>query len=288
MRNVSVLIYTSQDYLPIADLSVNEFNKFSEGINIKKYLTSNSFENEHNLKFESFELLDCKIPVSIDSRQFPKVMLNALKHIESKYVLFMLEDMFLATSLNEKHLDTLIDIMDENEINHISLMSYFHDWKKLEIDYSKYGLENDFMLEIPDSYLYMFSLQPSIWKRDSLIEIFEYNQNVSIHEYDVSHIRNKKGEIRYGDNGHGYINTPDGFWDYGFKHCCFNRRFETASYCFDDRPLDGDYFLFLYSGAIRFGRFDFNTHNNTKTYITKFLEEKNIDKTHQIYGKFFP
>jgi hypothetical protein len=84
---------------------------------------------------------------------------------------------------------------------------------------------------------------------------------------------NKKGERRSGDDGNGYINTPDDFWDYGIKHTCFKRTFETTPYCFDDRPFDGDYFLFLYSGIIRGGKFDFHTHNNSREFIKKFLEE---------------
>jgi len=287
-ESISVLIYSSQNYLPIADLGTKEFNKFSKDLKIKKYLACNTFDIEYDFNYDEFELLDANVQIQNDSRQFAKVMINSLKKIQTKYVMFMLEDMFLTKNIKKENLISILNVMEDHDINHFSLMAYSHDWKKLEIDYQKYNLDENIFLEIPDSYIYMFSLQPSIWKRESLLEIFENNQNISIHEYDVSFIKNKRGEIRHGDNGHGYINTPENFWDYGFKHCCLNKKFETASYCFDDRPLDGDYFLYSYSGAMRFGKFDFNTHNNTREYITKFLNENNIDRSHKIYGKFFP
>ena len=285
--DLSVLMYTNESYLPIASLFTKEFNKFSNGLEIKKYVCSNTFNYPHELDFQDFVKLDSSTELSSDSRQFSKVMLDGLKQIDSEYVLFMLDDFFLITEIKVDILNSLIDVMTESKIDHLSLMSYGHSWNKLSIDYSKFNLPNDIILEVPMSYCYMFSLQPSIWKRESLIEIFTHNPNISVHEYDSSNIRNKKGERRSGDDGHGYINTPDNFWDYGFTHYCLNRTFETALYTFDDRPLEGDYFLFLYSGAMRFGKFDFNTHNNTKLYIVKYLEENNITKDHPVFGKYF-
>lgn len=285
--DLSLLVYTSENYLPIASLFTNEFNKFSNGLEINKYVCSNSFNYPNELDFQDFIKVDANTPLSNESRQFATVMLEGLKQIDSKYVLFMLDDFFMATDIKTNIMDSLLKVMDDSEIDHLSLMSYGHNWTIHNIDYSKYDLPNNIILEFPMSYLYMFSLQPSIWKTESLIQIFENNKSISVHEYDVSNIKNKKGERRYGDDGNGYINTPENFWDYGFRHCCLNRTFETAPYCFDDRPFNGDYFLFIYSGAMRSGRFDFNTHNNTREYITKFLNENNITKEHPVYGKFF-
>jgi len=95
-----------------------------------------------------------------------------------------------------------------------------------------------------------------------------------------------KGELRHNMTGDFY-ETKDDYWDYGFKHLCLNKFDYTSNYAFDERNVDGDYFLFLYSEIIRFGKFNFKTHNNNRFFLEKFLNEKDITPQHPIYGKFF-
>lgn len=284
---LSLLMYTNESYLPIANLSIQEFNKFSKDIKIKKYLATNKITSDFNHTDNDFEILDNNIELSLESRQFAEVLIYALEKIPEKYVLFLLEDTFIANDIKGSNLNSIIELMDDNKINHLSLMSYSHPWEILNVDYSKYNLPNDLLFTIPNSYLYTFSLQPSIWETKTLLDILKHNIGITLHEFDTSRIKNKRGEIRNGDDGNGYINTPKDFWDYGIKHCCFNRTFETSSYCFDDRPFNGDYFLFLYSEVIRHGKFNVNTHNNCREFIVKYLEEKNINETHPLYKKYF-
>jgi len=61
----------------------------------------------------------------------------------------------------------------------------------------------------------------------------------------------------------------------------------TSNYTFDEHNGNDDYFLMLYSEILRFGKFNFNTHSNNRIFLEKFLSEKNIDKNHEIYYKYF-
>ena len=286
MEKLTVLFYTNENHLPIVNLAIDEFNKYSKDIDVKKILTTNSFSNPFELPFDGFEVIDTEIPYNSESRHFAKVMYKALEHVKTKYVLFLLDDMFIINPINKNNLESVLSFMDGENIDHMSLMSYGHDWKIYQTDYSKYNLPNDYVFEMPISYIYTLSTQPSIWKTDSLREIFKHNQDMTIWEYDTTNVKNMRGEKRPGDNGTGYMDTPTDFWDYGFKHCCFKRYFENTPYPFDDRPFDGDYFLFLWVDVINKGKFCLNRHQNCRIFLTDYLEKNNIDNNHIVYGKY--
>lgn len=287
MERITVLFYTNETYSPIANLSINEFNKFSKDLYIKKILVSNKFLEGDNLPYEDFTKIDAGVEFRPDTRHFAKVILKGLEQIQTKYVLFLLEDTLIMNNIKRNSLDGILNFMDGEEVDHLSLMSYGHNWEIFDTDYKKYGLPDDYIFKIPTSYVHMFSLQPAIWKTSSFIEIMKYNTDISIKEFDISHFKNKKGQIRGGANGDGHIDTTDDFWDYGFKHCCFKRYFENTPFPFDDRPEEGDYFLFLWNESIVGGKFNVNRHHNCRVHILKYLEEKGITREHEIYGKYF-
>lgn len=286
MEKITVLFYTNETYCPIANLSIDEFNRFSKDLEIKKILVSNKFNENDGLSYLDFEKVDASVELRSDTRHFAKVILKGLEKVTTKYVLFLLDDTLVINDIKIKNLESVLNFMDGEEIDHLSLMSYGHPWEVVNADYKSYGLPDDYIFNTPKSYVHMFSLQPAIWKTSSFIELLEHNTDISIKEFDVSHFKNKKGEIRGGADGEGHIYTPDNFWDYGFKHCCFKRYFENTPFPFDDRPEEGDYFLFLWNESIVGGKFNINRHNNCRHHILKFLKEKNITKEHPIYGKY--
>jgi hypothetical protein len=286
MERITCFFYTNETYSPIANLAIDEFNKFSKDLEIKKILVSNRFDSEDKLPYADFKKIDAGVEFRPDTRHFAKVLLKGLEQVDTKYILFMLDDTFIMNDIKKTNLDAVLNFMDGEDIDHFSLMSYGHNWEVMDIDYQKYGLPNNYIFKMVNSYVHLFSLQPSIWKTESFIEILKHNIEISIKEFDISQFKNKRGEYRGGANAEGYIDTPEDFWDYGLKHCCFKRYFENTPYPFDDRDEDGDYFLFLWSEAIYGGKFNVHRHQNCKKYMVKFLEEKNITKEDNIYGKY--
>ena len=285
IHNLSVLFYTSENHVPISKLSTDEFNKFSKHINIKKYLISNDFKDD--LDFFNFEIINTLIPYCNSGTHFSEVMIKGLSKIETDYILFMLDDYVLFTDIKEDNLEKLVSVMEDEKIDHISLMSYnFKDWGVYNLDYSKYGLPQNVFLNLNTSYCYMLSVQPSIWNRESLIKLLKHNQKIGLHHFDTSYIKNMKGELRHNITNDFYETKSD-FWDYGFKHLCLNKTNLTSNYAFDERDSYGDYFLFLYSEIIRYGKFNFNTHHNNKFFLEKFLNTTKITPKNQIYFKYF-
>jgi hypothetical protein len=285
INNLSALFYTSENHVPISKLSIDEFNKFSQNIGIKKYLVSNNIK--HNLEFSDFQIINTLTPYCDGGTHFSEVMLKGLSIIDTEYVLFMLDDYTLFTDIKKENIEKLLLVMQDGKIDHLSFQSYnFNDWSVYNIDYSKYDLPDNILLNLNTSYRYMLSVQPSIWNRKSLIKLLESNEKLGLHHFDTSYVKNIKGELRHNMSGDFYETKTD-FWDYGFKHICLNKSHYTSNYAFDDRNIDGDYFLFLYSEIIRFGKFNFNTHHNNRDFLEKFLNEKNITSEHPIYSKFF-
>jgi hypothetical protein len=46
---LSVVFYTNENYFPIAELAISEFNKFSKNINIEKYLFTNNVKENYDI-----------------------------------------------------------------------------------------------------------------------------------------------------------------------------------------------------------------------------------------------
>jgi len=277
---------TCETHLDIAKLTIEEFIKNSTDLEIKKYITSNSFNETKNFDGLDVELLDSKIPFSHGGLHFGETVLSALKKINSEYILFFLDDMCLINKIKKNNLKKILNVMTDKSIDYYSIVSWDFDWEILDINYEEYDLENNSLLSYDDKFRYMYSVHPCIWKRTSLITILENNRGISGNLLDNTNIKNLKGEIRKEIDGN-YWETNEDFWDYGFTNICSKRNKYTSNFAFDDHNGYDDYFIMLYSEILRFGKFNFNTHHNNKKFLDSFLKDKKIDNTHPIYGKFF-
>jgi hypothetical protein len=147
MNNLSVLYYTSENHAPIAKLSIDEFNKFNQNISFKKYLVSNNIKD--NIDFSDFQIINTSIPYCGGGTHFSEVMIKGLSMIDTDYVLFMLDDYTLFTEIKKENLEKIVSVMNDEKIDHVSLMSYnFKDWEIYNLDYSKYNLPQDIFLNL--------------------------------------------------------------------------------------------------------------------------------------------
>ena len=136
INNLSALFYTSENHVPIAKLSIDEFNKFSQNIGVKKYLVSNNIK--HNLEFSDFQIINTLTPYCDGGTHFSEVLLKGLSIIDTEYVLFMLDDYTLFTDIKKENIEKLLLVMQDEKIDHLSFQSYnFNDWNVFNIDYSE-------------------------------------------------------------------------------------------------------------------------------------------------------
>lgn len=287
MDNLSLLIYTNQSYLPIAHLCAEQINENLNNFKIDKYIASNSFNSNVNFDDLDFKLIDTNIGFSENSHHFSEVLIKSLEEIKTDYVLLFLDDYLIINKIKTDVLSNLVNVMVDEKIDYLSLTSLnYPEWGILNINYDKYQLPKDLLLNFNYAYFHMFSVQPSIWKRESLINILKHNIGVSVHDFDTTKVKNIKGETRIQESFEYWL-TPPNFWDYNYKFVCLKQTELTKCYNFDDRGLEGDYLLFLYSEIIRWGKFNLNTHQNNRIFLESYLSKKNIDINNEVYKQFF-
>ena len=74
-------------------------------------------------------------------------MLNSLEQVKTDYIILFLEDYILTKNIKINVLDNIINLMKNENIDHISLMSYEgDDWEILNVDYKTYDLKDNIFL----------------------------------------------------------------------------------------------------------------------------------------------
>ena len=131
-----------------------------------------------------------------DEDCYSKRLLNSVKLIDEDFILFCHEDMILYDDLNEPNfIECINTIVEEWDIDFIKLL--------------KSGCDGDphkgssILKEIDSSSKYIFSIQPSLWKRNKLIEFLEENPGRSgceLEEYCQDHFRRKSTKQLFAHN----------------------------------------------------------------------------------------
>lgn len=279
IKDFAFLVYTNENYLPIADLTMGEFDRWFPKNTFKRYLVSNKFtdykfQNTNFIPLESFTKFDGS------GNHFGETLSKALIKIEEKYLFFLCDDYLVINHPDLESLKDLLKIIIDYDVDFFSFasMNPNQEWKI-------FNKETNLLTEIdlfyiPNNYQYKHSVQPCIWKKSSLLEILKYNPNLPIHYLDTTNIMNKNGMNREFLTEESIWNDyPDGE-DYKFKCICTNFK----AY---DELEDYKYFVFPYVEIIRHGFFNFWQETNTKRFLKKFIKDNNI-QNNQYLSKFIP
>lgn len=108
----------------------------------------------------------------------------ALESIESKYVLFLLEDFFLSDKVNTTDIQGAINLMEADNLDYYKIMTFS------KIKTKNYKRIN-YLHEIPADWPYGISLQAAIWKRDYFLKMVgteDYNPWV----FEVQRLNDEK------------------------------------------------------------------------------------------------
>ena len=103
---------------------------------------------------------------------------KALEQIDSKYILFMLEDLYIDSRVNSDRIDQCIELMEQYDIGHLRLMpdiKYQQDFDKN----TEYG-------EYTEGHAYRISTHPAIWTKEYLYKLTEKKMDAWNFEYFIS------------------------------------------------------------------------------------------------------
>lgn len=89
---------------------------------------------------------------------------RALESIDTKYIMFLLEDLFISDVVKTENIENALDLMDEDGINYYKMMTF----SKIKTSLYK-GFE--YLHQIPSSLPYGVSLQAAIWDRNHFMEM---------------------------------------------------------------------------------------------------------------------
>lgn len=280
MYNIETLIFTNEKYIDILNITLPRFVKYLKNITNKVNVVTNKLINETNIDFNGVNVFDCNVQFDSLGNHFRDCMLKSLSKINSEYVLFFCDDYMINSEVKEQNFQSILDIIKFYECDFFSFSSLNYcditisKWDIIETDLNKFGIDGGLLYEISNNYRHLYSVQPCIWKKNSLIELLKYNDMLSISSLDNTNIKNKKGlyrKLNYETNC--YEETNENFLDYGFKNLIIN--YPPFSYNIDDRPIGSDYFVFDYGEILRHGKV-IESETNSKKILIDFLE-KNLD-----------
>lgn len=274
-KNFCFLVYTNENYLPIADLTIGEFDRFFPENTLNRYVVSNSFKD---YEFENKNAIFINTETKFDGSgaHFGSTMTSALNNIKEDYILFFCDDYLLIDKPNINYLVELMDIIVRDNIDFFSFSSNRPKptWEKYQINSDK--LPNREFYYMPENFHYLYSVQPCIWKKSSLLEILKHNPELSVHALDTANIINREGYRRVFDPLTDLWNPyPHGTKGYGFK--CISTDYEAY-----DEISKFEYFIFPYVEIIRHGFFNLSYETNTKKFLLNLIEERKINKNNHL------
>ena len=103
---------------------------------------------------------------------YPLRLLNILSNINSEIIVLDHEDMILYDKANLDEINKALNLIENKNLDSIRFI------KNINAKYNK--IENSEVEIIDKKSEWMFSIQPSIWRRDSLISVLKKNLNVNI------------------------------------------------------------------------------------------------------------
>lgn len=281
MNTIEAVVFTNEKYFNILYVTLP---KLVQNLNIPiNVVTNKLLENN----FEKVNFIETNIEFSQQGSHFRDSMIKSLIKINSEYILFFCDDYMMNSPVNYENFESVMKIIKSYNCDFFSFSSLNYcdhiisKWNKIETNLSKFGIGGGVLYEIPDNYRHLYSVQPCIWKKTSLLELLDYNEELSISSLDNTNIKNKKGFFRHLNYETNYYeDTESTSLDYGFKNLTIN--YPPFTYNIDDRPIGSEYFVFDYGEILRHGKV-VESETNSKKILMKFLDENEslIDKISQ-------
>jgi hypothetical protein len=281
-------VFTNENYFGINYVTIPQLIKNTKHLNVKINLISNKFP-EHE-RFEGVNYIESNIPFDGSGKHFRDTMLYALDRIEEKYIFFLCDDYVFRSPVKENTFNSITSILDKTNSDFLSLSTQKHmgafisKWDKIDLDITNYGYPSNCFYYMPDEYCHMYSVQPCVWKKESLIELLKQNEGLSLHDLDNLNIVNKKNERRERNPSILFYYEKQGFFDYGFKN--IGIYLDPLGFNADEREPNTDYLIIDYCEVIRHGRI-MEPDTNSKRYFLDLIKTDEYKNIKDKLNKFF-
>lgn len=279
MKDISFVVFTNEKYFDLLYLTLPYTIENTKHLEKNIYVVSNRVP-PHEV-FDEVKYIDSNISFRGDETHFRDCLLVALKQIPEEFILFLCDDYLIKSPLKKERFDGLVELLENLNADYLALGTQKHienfvvNWNKPNIHLPDYNFPDGSFYEFDETARHLYSVQPCIWRRSSLIELLEYNPTVTLHQLDNTDIKNKRGETRNLDSFYNFsfYERKENFFDYGFKSYCYH--YPPFTYHVDEKPLSSDFFLIDYIEIVRHGKF-LTAEVNSKYILNDILnsEEK--------------
>lgn len=236
IENIRFLIYTNENNQGLAELCLKYLLKCIPQNNVKVSVLSNRYNNQYFQFSDRATYLSSNIDLKLPNR-FVETIKYGLSNIEEEYVFLILDDYIFRKEVRYENLEKLIKIMICDNIDFLSFDTlYLTTWDFLSWEKFKSNCDNsfdDYLIYRPSNFKFLYSVQPCIWKKSSLLNLFETCGNFSLHDLDMTTDIIKEKTKHYKNLAINKINC----FDFG-----------------DIKDID-NYFLIAYSEVVRHGVF---------------------------------
>ncbi len=170
IKDLKWITHTHTDYYDVCKIYDGE---------MPSYLWGGEFWNNHyylinsEYKSKKEELkLSGKFFYYDDDLSYPLRLLNILSNINSEIIVMDHEDMILYDNANLDEINNALNLIEKKNLDSVRFI------KNINAKYNSIDKSN---VEIIDNKSeWIFSIQPSIWRRESLIALLKKNLNVNI------------------------------------------------------------------------------------------------------------
>jgi len=228
--NLGVVYYTNEKSNPILAITLQQFYKHNPTVPV--YVIINRLTGNEPV-YEHVTYLNADVSLEHDGREFSEIMQKVLPQIKEEHILWFLDDYWLTHPIDVDPLARLLQLLRDDSVDLFTFGSFpaFPQYEKHDTEYDAYGFPEEQFYYIPLDHPHLFTIQPGIWNKASLLRIVTEN-HITLHNLDYSF---------YGDNA--FIKNPE-----SYKVLCTRYRiFEEGLYC--------DYWIIGYIEVTRHGAF---------------------------------
>ena len=175
IQNIPWITHTHTDCYDVCKIYEGEMPYLLWGNNFwdNHFYLVNSEQMSEKIKYK----LTGKCFYYDDKINYPQRVLNILANIDSEYIVLDHEDMFLYQKANIDQINKSIELIINKELDSIRFI------KNINAKYTSIS-KNCSVEKINSNSEWIFSIQPSVWRKEALIDILKKNLNVNIWELE--------------------------------------------------------------------------------------------------------
>ena len=207
MNDTIVVVYfTNENSVELAEMSASYFKKYSKDLKIN--IVSNKIPEDYVKKYDDIDYFDAEVEFDPSGKHFGETIITYLNSISYDYILLLCDDHVLTDDIKQKDLRELIQYISCADIDYFGFDNINSTSSKIPKQPYKSSCKNKysehFILKNNDDE-YLYSVQPSIWKRKSLLKIL--SAGISLHDLDhtIESLRVYKGIIALENSLNSYM-----------------------------------------------------------------------------------